>query len=311
MGPVWLLVLTFASGLGYAMQSPSWFTAQLDVLPASSRLAAVGLGAVSYSSARAIGPALAGALMLWFSPAAVFGCIAGLAFLSLVLLGRVAVIPRHRVEGAEPEGFGAALVNTLRYARDSAPLRAQLLRTLAFVLPAAALLALLPLLASQAGAEAGRYGLLLGCLGVGAVGGALSLPFAHAHLTVRQIDASGTFIYLAAAVAAPFIDNVNALAPLFVLGGLGWSWVGNLGITTLQMGTAPQLRARALAMYIIVFQGSMALGGALWGRLAGSIGLGMALNIAAGLLLVSMTVSRRLPWAEAVRDASENPASPH
>jgi MFS family permease len=121
MGPVWLLVLTFASGLGYAMQSPSWFTAQLDVLPPSSRLAAVGLGAVSYSSARAIGPALAGALMLWFSPAAVFGCIAALAFLSLVLLGRVAVIPRHRVEGAEPEGFGTALVNTLRYARDSAP----------------------------------------------------------------------------------------------------------------------------------------------------------------------------------------------
>jgi MFS family permease len=310
LGPLWLLALTFAFGLGFAMQSPSWFTAQLDVLPPASRLAAVSLGSVSYSSARAVGPALAGALMLWFSPAAVFGCIAGLALLSLALLSGVAEIPRHRTTDSAPEGFGAALVNTLRYARDSAALQTQLLRTLAFVLPAAALWALLPLLALGEGAQAGRYGVLLGCMGVGAVIGALSLAQAHAWFRPREIDSLGSLLYLGASLVAPLIDSMVLLVPLFVLAGIGWSWVNNLGITTLQMQTAPHLRARALAMYIIVFQGGMALGGALWGRLAGAAGLTTALAVAAALMLLAMGLSRRLTWPAALHGVEENPTLP-
>ncbi len=312
MGPSSLLVLTFIFGLGFAMQSPSWFTAQLDVLPPESRLAAVSLGAVAYSSARAIGPALAGGLMLWLSPAAVFACIAGLAVASLCLLGGVPQIPRHRSASAVPEGFGIALINTLRYARDSLPLQRQLLRTLAFVLPAAALWALLPLLAqggSAAAGQAGRYGLLLGCLGVGAVAGALTLPKAHEYLSARQIEALGTVIYLLVMITAPLIGQTSLLVPLFVLAGLGWSWVSNLGITTLQLLAAAHLRARALALYIIIFQGSMALGGALWGRIAETVGLSLTLGLAAIGLVLSMEISRRLPWPAAHADA-ESPASP-
>jgi MFS family permease len=314
IGPGWLLGLTFAYGLGYAMQGPSWFTAQLDVLPPSSRLAAVSLGSVSYSSARAIGPALAGALMLWFSPALVFGCIATLALLSLVLLSGSIQIPRPRPLSGTPERFGHALMNALRYGRDSRPLQVQLLRTLYFVLPGAALWALLPLIAKANGEHvehAGRYGLLLGCLGLGAVCGALSLHVVHSRLLARQIDGVGVLLFLGATLAAPFCSSALVLVPLFVLAGLGWAWVANLGVTALQMQAAPHLRARALALYLIVFQGAMALGGALWGQLADSLGLAPALALAAAGLALSMGLSLRLPWGWVGHDALESSAPPH
>ena len=312
IGPTWLLVLTFAYGLGYAVQGPAWFTAQQDVLPPASRLAALSLGAVSYSSARAIGPALAGGLMLFGSPALVFGCVGVMALLSLALLARSSALPTHRAPGATAEGFVAATAATLRYARHDAPARQQLLRTLMFIMPAAALWALLPLVAQGGGVSgggisgggpsaAGRYGLLLGCMGLGSVLGGLSLTAVHRRVGSRAIEIVGTLLFLTAtAVCAvstpPSSLPTGLLLPLCVAGGAGWAWVGTLGVTALQMQAPPHLRARALGLYLIAFQGAMALGGALWGQLAGSAGLHMALVIAAAGLVVSVVFSGRLPW---------------
>lgn len=306
IGPAWLLALTFAYGLGFALQGPSWFTAQQDVLPPASRLAALSLGAVSYSSARAIGPALAGALVLWTSPAAVFGFVGALALLSVALLARAAPIPRHRAPDAGSEGFAAALVTTLRYARSDAPLQKQLLRTVAFILPGAGLWALLPLVAQGGEGQAGRYGLLLGSLGLGAVIGGLSLPTAHARFGSRSIELTGTLLFLAANLAGIGATPAWLLLPLFVAGGAGWAWVGTLGITALQMQAEPHLRARALGLYLIAFQGAMALGGALWGQVAGSVGTAPALAASALGLVLSAVFSHRLPWPSSLHGRTES-----
>lgn len=311
MAPSWLLALTFAYGLGYAVQGPAWFTAQQDVLPPTSRLAALSLGAVSYSSARAIGPAFAGGLMLWSNPAVVFGCVGALALLSLGLLARSLPMPPHRAPGNVAESFVAATTTTLRYARDDAPARKQLLRTLLFIVPGAALWALLPLVA-QAGTApaAGRYGLLLGSLGLGAVIGGLSLTAVHARLGSRTIEVIGTLLFLAATAAGAFTTAPWLLLPLCVAGGAGWAWVGTLGVTALQIQAPPHLRARALGLYLIAFQGAMALGGALWGQLAGRSGVGAALAIACAGLVVSLVVSGRLPWPADWHGTNAAPPAP-
>ncbi|MDP2005314.1 MAG: MFS transporter [Rubrivivax sp.] len=301
IGPTGLLVLTFAYGLGYAVQGPAWFTAQQDVLPAASRLAALSLGAVSYSSARAIGPALAGGLMLASSPPVVFACVGALALVSVALLARVLPMPPHRAPGAVAESFLAATATTLRYARHDAPVQQQLLRTLLFIVPGAALWALLPLVAQggaapAAGSSAAQYGLLLGSLGLGAVIGGLSLTAVHARLGSRTVEVAGTLLFLMATVAGAITTTPWLLLPLCVAGGAGWAWVGTLGVTALQLQAAPHLRARALGLYLIAFQGAMAAGGALWGQLTGGVGLRAALAVAAGGLVVSVVVSGRLPW---------------
>lgn len=297
MGPGWLLALTFAYGLGYAVQGPAWFTAQQDQLPTASRLAAMSLGAVSYSGARAIGPALAGGLVLWSSPPVVFGCVGALALLSFGLLARSQPMPPHRQSGEVTEGFVAATVATLRYARDDRSAQKTLLRTLLFIVPGAALWALLPLVA-QAGtvSAAGGYGLLLGSLGLGAVIGGLSLAVVHARRGSRRVEITGSLLFLAATAASTVPVTPWLMVPLCVAAGVGWAWVSTLGLTALQMQAPPHLRARALGLYLIAFQGAMAMGGVLWGQLASSASLTVALGIAAAGLLVSVIASGRLPW---------------
>ena len=280
VAPWLLLCLTFAYGVGYAMQGPAWFTAQNDAVPNELRLAAVSLGSASFSSARAVGPALAGLLMASLSPAAVFGFIGMLALLSLILLRRVGTIQPPRPPDAQVEGFGAAFKAALRYARHNRRLQGQLLRAGLFVLPGSALWALLPLVAGREGGTAGAYGLMLGCMGVGAVTGSLMLAAINRRQSVRRIETLAFVAFASATVTASQTSALHWLAPALVIAGMAWAWSTNLVVTAIQVQAAPAMRARALAIYLVVFQGSMAMGGWMWGALAGRAGLEATLLIA-------------------------------
>ena len=87
-----------------------------------------------------------------------------------------------------PERFTAALRAGGRYVRHSPIVRRLLRRALVFVIPASALWALLPLVASpRLGLDAGGYGLLLAALGVGAIGGGVLLPRIRTRLSPNQL----------------------------------------------------------------------------------------------------------------------------
>jgi predicted MFS family arabinose efflux permease len=72
--------------------------------------------------------------------------------------------------------------------------------------------------------------------------------------------------------------------------------VATLGLATLQEQTAPSMRARVIALYVIAFQGSMALGGALWGQMAQQMGASGALGVACLASALTLLASHRLPW---------------
>ncbi len=293
VAPWLLLCLTFAYGVGYAMQGPAWFTAQNDAVPSELRLAAVSLGSASFSSARAVGPALAGLLMASLSPTAVFGFIGMLALFSLILLRRVGPIQTFqapRAPDAQVEGFGAAFKAALRYARHNRRLQGQLLRAGLFVLPGSALWALLPLVAGREGGAAGAYGLMLGCLGVGAVTGSLMLAAINRRHSVRRIETLAFLAFAAATVTASQTSALHWLAPALVIAGMAWAWSTNLVVTAIQMQAAPAMRARGLAIYLVVFQGSMAIGGWMWGALAGRAGLEATLLIACSGIAIAVAV---------------------
>lgn len=285
-----LLALTFLYGVGNAVQGPAWFTTQIDVIPAHLRLAAVSLGSASFSSARAVGPALAGLLMAWVSPALVFGFIALLSFTSVLLLQQVAQVPHQRGPDAPVENFGIALANALRYAWSNRRLQIYLLRTFVFVLPGAALWALLPLVALGDGGSAGAYGLLLGFMGVGAIVGALTVSALHSRWTKNQIESFATIVFGLACVIASQTAALLWLGPSLFAAGVAWAWINNLGVTAIQMEAQPEMRSRALAIFLIVFQGAMACGGWLWGAAAAYFGLTAALLIASTCIGLAIPV---------------------
>lgn len=293
--PGLLLVLTFAYGVGYAAQGPSWFIAQNDAVPPELRPAAVGLGAASFSSARALGPALAGALMGAVSAAAVFAGIGLLSLVSVGLLRHTAhqgasvttSSPDGHVASPARERVGTAFRRAFEMALHDRALQRHLLRTGLFVLPGAGLWALLPLVARDRGGAAGAYGLMLACLGVGAVLGALTLaPLLH-RTRMRVLETVAQLAFGAATLVASQAPTMAWFGPALLLAGVGWSWAVNASVTAIQLEAQSEMRSRALAVFLIVFQGSMALGGWLWGTAAGSAGLATTLQISAGTIAVA------------------------
>jgi MFS family permease len=295
LSPWALLGLTFVYGVAHAIQGPAWFTSQTDVLPEEDRLAGMTLAGASYSTARAVGPAIAGALIALASAAAAFAVTAVMAVLSIILLRHVAPLPRHQHDRGR-EGFVAAMLVALRHAASNRMLQIQLLRTGAFVTAGAGLWALLPLAAKryfEGGASS--YGLLMGFIGIGSVLGGISLPLAASRIPARTLDTLGCLAFALATVAVAFVHVTWAVAPLFVLAGMGWAWVGNLNMTDIQSRAEPWIRARTLALYLIVFQGGMAAGGALWGAVGVALPLDEALLICAACQVLAAWFSRSLP----------------
>jgi MFS family permease len=142
---------------------------------------------------------------------------------------------------------------------------------------ASALLALMPSIARAVSASPTGYGILLGCFGAGAVLGALTLPPARARWSTETVAIGGVSILGLMAIAAAFLHVMAALAAAMLVAGAAWIVFISL-VSALVQGLAPDwVRARVLAVFMLVFQGGLAAGSALWGAVAVRFGLQHAL----------------------------------
>lgn len=280
----WLLLgLTFALGCGFALQGPAWHTVQTDSVPRSLLASALSLSAVSYSSARAIGPAVAGALVSGFGVVLVFASNA------LLLLVTLSAILRWRGEKREnhlpAEDLLSGMRGALRYVRHSEVMRTQILRTVLFAFVASALWALMPMIANQLLASgAGGYGVLLGAIGIGSVVGAILLPRLKVLAEMNRMMAACGVVYAAATLAAAYVPQLWVVCVFLFVAGIAWVGIGNTNMLALQSAVPGWIRARTVAIYMMVFQGAMAAGSAFWGALAGRIGTSSALAVSALLM---------------------------
>src|SRR6202035_1275300 len=125
---------------------------------------------------------------------AVFALNTAMYLLFLVVL--VAWRPPAGTMPKVPERFISALRAGGRYVRYAPVVRRILLRSTLFLVPASALWALLPLIASRRlGQGADGYGLLLGALGIGAIGGAVILPRVRSRLSINALVAVSGLVY--------------------------------------------------------------------------------------------------------------------
>ncbi len=140
--PASLLVLTFALGVGTALNNPAWQAIQPELVPAEEFPQAVTLGGASINLGRAVGPALGGLLVAAAGPWLVFS-------LNALSFGAVIVVlwRWHRDSDdrdTPPERFGGAVRAGLRYALYSRALTGVLVRSGVFAAASAGLMALLP-----------------------------------------------------------------------------------------------------------------------------------------------------------------------
>jgi predicted MFS family arabinose efflux permease/quinol monooxygenase YgiN len=285
-----VLGLTFLLGLGSAATAPAWQAAVPEMVPRAQLPAAVALNSVQFNLGRAIGPAIGGLIVAAAGAAVVFGINAA-SYLAVI-----AVLWWWRREPEDGIGAGEKIAGAVgagvRYIRNSPELQAVLVRTAAFALPASALWALLPLIArDQLRMDAGGYGVLLGCLGTGSVIGAALLPRVRSRITVDRRIALGSMLYAAAMLATAATRNAIVAGVAMVAAGISWLVLLTSFNVATRLNVARWVQARALGVYLLSFQGSMALGSALWGLTAGSAGLPRTLTIAGVVLIAGLAAT--------------------
>jgi predicted MFS family arabinose efflux permease len=288
--PRLLLLLAFTLGTATALNDPAWHATVPELLPKEDLPGGVTLNAVGINIARTLGPALGGFIVAAAGPAAVF-VIDATTFLGVVIVLATwrrktapAVLPAERMLGAVRAGF--------RYARHSKELQRVLLRAAAFMLCGSGVMALMPVLALETGRGPIALGLLLGAFGVGAVGGATLLPRMRARASIDGLISGGSLLFAVVAFAAAAFRSVALLAPMLAAAGVAWIAVLSSLNVAAQEASPPWVKARALAVYLIVFQASIAIGSALWGAVAARWGLGAAYAgigaaLAAGVLALA------------------------
>jgi MFS family permease len=275
MSPWILLILTFALSAGDAFEAPAWRAVLPELVPKEDLPAASALNGIEFNLARAVGPALAGAIISAAGVAAAF--IAN--FVSF--FGVILVVARWkrpvRKRSAPPESFSGATVDAIRYVGHSPAILTVLLRTGVVMFFTSALFALLPTVSRSVNQHATGYGLILGCFGVGAIIGALLMQSARDRWATESIVSTGVVMLGMVIVAMSALHRLSTLAAVMLVGGAAWVVFISL-ISALIQNLAPDwVRARVLAIFILVYQGTYALGTAAWGAVAQRSGVGTAL----------------------------------
>jgi MFS family permease len=304
MPPALLLMFTFVLGTGGILIEPAYQSLVPDMVHRPQVPAASALGSISMNLARVVGPAIGGLLVARTGAAAVFGLNTATFVLYAVVL---AVHPRLGGTRPSPERFIPGLRAGERYARHAPVVQRILLRAALFLVPGSALWALLPLIAAQRlGLGSGGYGVLLGALGVGAIGGAFLVPRARAKLSADALAAVASVAYAAALAAAALSRNVALTIVVLLPAAAAWTvFLSNVN-AALQLFLPRWVRARGLSVYQMVLFGAQAAGAAIWGTVAEAAGLVPAFLTAAVVMAAGAATLRFWPF-QPIADMDRSP----
>jgi len=291
--PCNLLLFTFLIGAAGALTVPAWQAVVPQLVPRSDLPPAIAANSLGVNISRAFGPALGGFAISTYGIVVPFWANAGanLAIVGSLLWWR----PRKAGGTLLPaERFGQAVLAGLRYARHNSHLRATLIRAVGFFPFASAYWALLPLVARQQIAGGPElYGVILAVISVGAVGGALFLPWLKGKIGPDRLMALGVFLQAVAMVLYGIShEPLVALAASLIAGA---SWIATLATLSVsaQVALPDWVRARGLAFYTTVFFGCLTLGSAAWGEAGDLIGLPDAHFLAAAGAVIAIPLTWR------------------
>ncbi|GAA4417894.1 MFS transporter [Nibrella viscosa] len=299
VSPYTILSFTFLLGIGTALNTPAWQSIAPELVPRPVLPAALVLNGVSINLSRAIGPAVGGMIIAFYSPGYVF-LLNGLSFLATcVVLFRW---QRKQMETNVPvEDFFSALRAGLRYVQFSPAIQSIMVRGMAFTFGTSAMWALLSLVvARRLQQDAGVYGQMLTWLGAGAVTGALVLNRLAQRLHIEYRLLATTLTLAGVNLALATVTSAFWLYPVMFLAGMAWLLTLTSLNVTIQLNLPRWVQARVLSMYMLAFQGGLAIGSIVWGNVAEQFSLSTALMLAAGWLglVTLLPLFFRLPYGQ-------------
>jgi predicted MFS family arabinose efflux permease len=282
-------VLAFCSGLVNVLDQPARQSLVAEMVGRADVASAVALNSASFNAARIVGPGLGGLLIARFGvvPAFVLNGL-GFAVAVIMLLGlRTEGTPRERSGGGVLDDVRAGL----RYAFSTPEIRLTL--GLLFIVSICVFnfTVYVPLVVRTVlhlGAEG--FGLLMACLGVGAVAGALTVGALGARRPPAWVLFTAASLACSALIALSTARGVWLAAVLLFFTGLfGLVLVASCN-TAMQLAAPDELRGRVMSLYTLIWGGAFPFGAFIVGAISEHWGVGRALlvNGTAGLLGVAL-----------------------
>jgi len=305
---LWMIyVIVFVFGLALAVDNPTRQSFVPEMVTAPELPNAIGLSSAIFQSARIVGPAIGGVLIVAVGTGACFALNAvSFAFIVAALmrmrpseLHRDAPVPRHR--GQIRDG--------LHYVWRTPELRSTLLLTLIVGTFAINTPVVLPLLAKITfGGNAAVYSWMTVAMGTGALIGALFVATrAQARGNQLFLTGLGFGVALCAASLAPTLGMFIGLLVLVGIGQMSFLTTCN---SLIQLTSDPAMRGRVMSVYMITLLGSTPIGGPIVGWVSQEYGprWGLAIGGIAtiGAVLVFGTAFMRARR----RDVAALPANP-
>ena len=301
MTPWLLLLLTFVLGLGAALNAPAWRAIAPEIVSKENLSKAIVLNGLGVNGSRIVGPALGGFIIAALGTSWVF------IFNAISFIGVIAVLYFWKREPSTSklpaERLFQSIVKGLRYVQHSKIMRVTLWHALAFFPFSSAMFALMPLVARQhLGLGSDGYGVMLGCLGMGAVMAAILLPRVQLRLSLHQTVMFGTLLMVVLLFGLGMARNHLLVYGAMFIGGMGWMAVLS-NLQTVVLSYVPDwVRSRVMSVYLLTFFAAQSLGSFCWGLVSSYSSISTALVIAAGGLLIASLVAWRqtLPSGRAI-----------
>lgn len=290
----WLIAIALLGGIIASFEIPARQSLFVELVGKEHVIDAIAINSSGFNFARIAGPSLAAIVIAKFGIAWCFG-INALSYFAVLTSLALIRLPRH-----EPSPSGRplhALGEAVAWVRGHEFTRVLLQVVTVFSLLGIPVLTLLPVLARDVlGLGAGGYGVLMTCVGIGAMLGALSIAAAGPRLKRHRAlaNSSMAFPVLLVAVALSRSEVVTGVL-LFCVGAC--MVVNNAVINGLLQAAAPDaLRGRVISIYVAVYIGTNPIGSFVSGAIARQWGAAWAIGgMAAVMGVYALWAFRRYP----------------
>jgi len=291
--PMVLLAMSFLIGIGSALSMPAFQAIVPELLDRRHLVGGVALNSGGFNVSRAVGPAVGGLIVGLMGAGWAF-CFNAVSFLAVVV-ALLAWKRRPPTASLPGERFLGALKVGFRYARHSRPFQVILLRALGYSWFAGVIFSLLPTLAIhdlKLGSEA--FGLLMGCVGAGALAAVFFMAPLRRRFNTNQILAGFSVLAALSQAVIAYVPHTPTVALCLLFAGMSWVTILSTVNTAIQLSVPPWVKARAFGTYHTVWGGAMALGAAFWGEVALKLGLREAMGLSAAGMLAALAILGRL-----------------
>jgi MFS family permease len=282
----WLIALATVNGLISAFEIPARQSFIVELVGRDDLVDAIALNSAGFNLARVIGPSVAAIVIGTLGAKWCFALnsMSYLAVLAGLFMIRVPVWQRVETGMSPLQG----MLEGFRYMRDT-PLVSVLVRvvgvTAIFGMP---FLAMMPVVARNVlHSGATGYGILLTCVGIGALIGALSLAALGQRMARGTLFVWSTYGLSVGLVIFSMMHRLLPAAIMLVFVGFAMMLNGALANGLMQSIAPDELRGRVVSAYVFVAVGLVPIGSFISGALAHVIGVDWAIGGCAVIVFAS------------------------